>query len=67
MTAKEKAIELVNRFKKSAFTVRDYEAKDNALICVDEITKAIQYREPGDFEFTGIEYWQEVKQEIKKL
>ena len=68
MTPKEKAKELVDRFlgiKKinpNAIT-RPYnwqDAKQCALICVDEILNTILY----DIE---IPYWQEVKQEIEKL
>ena len=69
MKAKDKAIELVDRFlalKKinpNAIT-RPYnwqEAKQCALICVDEIVKnTLQVPQVLD-------YWQEVKKEIEKL
>ena len=71
MTPKEKAKELVRKFKKYAYypeTEDDglfiYEINENgkqcALIAVDEILKIIH---------TNMEdkYWQEVKQEIEKL
>ena len=74
--AKEKAKELIEKFfsvnddKKSKlgcnpFIDKDY-AKQCALICVDEIIDAIDWHE---FETPNnkIEYWQEVKEEIKKL
>ena len=77
MTAKEKAIELVDKY--SPFSVRNwYEdnevAKECALICVDEILDNLPFRDYG-FKFDSIcsrfkavsEYWQEVKQEIEKL
>ena len=64
MTAKEKAIELVERFyvcKISTNRFRDEEAKQCALICVDEIVKnTLQVPQVLD-------YWNEVKQEIEKL
>ena len=67
MTAKEKALELcVKFFKPSVF---DYEekqclvdeenAKQCALICVDEILEF--------YDRIDVKYWKEVKQEIEKL
>ena len=73
MTPKERAEELVDKF---ILNVLDYDgsglngfkAKQCALICVDEINKAI------DFDFMEVQnlesqhrYWDEVEQEIKKL
>ena len=67
MTAKEKALELcVKFFKPSVFKyeekqylVDEERAKENALICVDEILEeCLDIKES---------YWQEVKQEINKL
>jgi hypothetical protein len=75
MEAKEKAIELVGKFYLQTEYYMDLGceelAKDNALICVDEIisnggTKNVIQYEPNCFT-NGIEYWQEVKQEINKL
>ena len=70
-TTKEKAIELVERFlalKKinpNAIT-RPYnwqEAKQCALICVDEILEIKSVYHSIELD----NYWQEVKQEIEKL
>lgn len=63
MTAKEKAIELVEKY--STFSLRNwYEdnevSKQCALICVDEILNIL-------FQHHKIDYWKEVKQEIEKL
>ena len=67
MTSKEKAKELVDRFKKLVpdnFGGMDLQlAKQCALICVDDIIKAInnlQYE-------VKTNYWQEVRTEIKIL
>jgi len=61
MTPKEKAKELVDKFKlKHKFFTNSFiktTAKQCALIAVDEILKLR----------TAISYWQEVKQEIEKL
>jgi hypothetical protein len=68
MTTKEKAIELVARFKlKHKFFTNSFiktTAKECALIAVDEIMNVIigSY----DYELEKI-YWQDVKQEIEKL
>jgi hypothetical protein len=57
MTPKEKAMEIAMKFDKKGETDN---AKQCALICVDEILNTILY----DIE---IPYWQEVKQEISRL
>lgn len=64
MTPKEKANELVEKYfylfsVELENTIADYEAKECALIAVDEILE--ECRLERDW------YWQEVKQEIKKL
>jgi len=81
MTPKEKAKELVDKFyqrfplKMDVITTRgdlswEYdswnEAKQCALIAVDEIIKEVDWH---DFETPNkvLNYWVEVKQEIKKL
>ena len=56
MKPKEKAKGLVDRFLERRYT--DEDAKECALICVDEIQKVTNHE---------IKYWQEVKQEINKL
>ena len=81
MTPKEKAEELVNKFKEfvngyvgsSMLTNTEYyeiillNAKQCAIIAVDEILEIEywQYMESGGKQEQI--YWQEVKQEIKKL
>jgi hypothetical protein len=58
MTAKDKAMEIAMKFDKKGETDN---AKQCALICVDEIVKnTLQVSQVLD-------YWQEVKQEIEKL
>ena len=69
MTPKEKAIELISKFKPfSDYQEDDYfnqiekmliNAKHCALIAVDELIKEVNY--------SDVAYWQEVKQEIEKL
>ena len=66
MTPKEKAKELVDKYKFYLGNEQENikEAKDCALIAVDEILDAIV----GTYDFDTLnEYWQEVKQEIEKL
>jgi len=79
MTPKEKAKQLVNKF---AIYLRanlmhdedaDEDAKECALIAVDEIIKSSPARSPIndslDFmpHFKAVKYWEEVQQEIEKL
>jgi len=52
MTPKEKARELVDKM----YGVTDYQAKQSALIAVDELIKE-----------TGKKWWYDVKSEIEKL
>ena len=59
MTPKEKAKELVN---KMAFEICKTDAKQCALIAVDEIIK-----DKKMFNQISVEYWEDVKQEIEKL
>jgi hypothetical protein len=65
MTHKEKAEELIDKFlpsmKWSNPIYRREEAKQCALICVDEIIK-----ESMDNQYTE-RYWREVKKELEKL
>jgi len=71
MTAKEKAIELYNnfclvlRFEETGdgYFTNIIQAKQCALITVNEIQQAIRYLDDQDSEF----FWLEVKEEIKKL
>ena len=69
-TPKEKAEELVNRFYhlfsvELENTILNYEAKQCALITINEITKALRKGLPEIGLGTG--YWHSVKQEIEKL
>lgn len=62
---KEKAKDLIDKF--TFLNIGGYDlAIESALICVDEIIEAIDWRE---FETSKNEfiYWQEVKSEIEKL
>jgi len=63
MEAKEKARELVEKFSNVAL-LDSYEAKQCALIAVDEILKAnkVWYEDSIPYK-----YWNEVKKEIEKL
>jgi hypothetical protein len=77
MTPKEKAKELVNKFLRTykvslypPFTKASDEAKECALIAVDEIINGyefdilyIEHKRIMD----NINFWDEVKQEIEKL
>lgn len=64
MTPKEKAKELVDKFRISKAITESY-AKQCALILVDEILNI----EWDEFEMSGDEvmYWEEVKKEIENL
>ena len=71
MTPKEKAKELVDRFKKLDTTfdgvdVLCHEAKQCALICVNKILHELEEEEDG-YRMDRVEYWEQVKQEIEKL
>jgi len=78
MTPKEKAIELIMKFKAYTLSYRDeFSAKQCVLICVDEILqdgvleKAPFMRNGKDLMNGNFirykDYWIEVKQEIEKL
>ena len=58
MTAKEKAMELVDKILLHRWMLK-YDSKQCALICVDEI---LEFHDRID-----VKYWNEVKQEINKL
>ena len=62
MNHKEKARELVDRFISAGCLFAN--AKKCALICIDEIIKTFEVENllPNSFD-----YWNKVKQEIKKL
>ena len=75
MTPKEKAIELVQRFTKiESFHIHERvvfmplpEAKQCALIAVDEILSELTEIPYGLEYLNRLNYWLEVKQEIEKL
>lgn len=74
MTPKEKAQELVNKFFRNDFLHHDInyqQAKECALIAVDEILLALRDVFVVELDDTDIDekqiYYQEVKQEIEKL
>jgi hypothetical protein len=71
MTPKEKAIELFDKMHEEIYN-RDmyndlYRAKQCALIAVDEILKAVNDPDDTFLSKDGVDYWEEVKQEIEKL
>lgn len=69
LTPKEKAKELVNKYLQ-IYDGRVIQAKQCALIAVDEILKEISpldYHPLGSYINSKLEYYQEVKKEIKKL
>ena len=75
MTPKEKAQELVSKYiscqnkwylENLIDGLRISQAKQCALIAVDEIIQAIRYTEAkSDLGYVG--YWEQVKQEIKSI
>jgi hypothetical protein len=75
MTPKEKAIELVDKFLRTykvslypPFNKASDEAKQCALIAVDEIINANPHSNPLNTNvYSTMKYWQEVKQELEKL
>jgi hypothetical protein len=75
MEAKEKALELMQRFNEptmqwnelDGFIANKYTAKTCALIAVDEILDVDCCDMSEECFDNHIEYWEEVKQEIEKL
>lgn len=75
MTPKEKAFELAHKFRlleirtseNSHMMISMADAKQCALIAVDEIIKSNPYEVSKTDMDSTIEYWQEVKQEIENL
>lgn len=71
LTPKEQAQELVNRFAPYADTFHNgnfENAKQCALIAVDEIIKILVDLSNGEFTYVNeVIYWQEVKKEITNL
>ena len=75
MNPKEKARELVDRFLNTIIdnptesNIKRYwnETKQCALICVDEIIEVYWGESYSGNNPKGLEFWQQVKTEIKKL
>ena len=72
MTPQEKAIELYNKmyetgFKPKSVLIRIEQAKECALIAVDEILNELTEIPYGLEYLNRLNYWLEVKQEIEKL
>jgi len=72
MTPKEKATELVARFQNTIETpiirgLKFNDAKQCALIAVDEIVSIKRHFLESNNEAALYEYWREVKQEIESL
>lgn len=76
MTPKEKANELVDKFKKNTRAFNEttgwgdylFDAKECALIAVDQIILANPHSNPLNTDpISTMDYWVEVKQEIEKL
>jgi hypothetical protein len=77
MTPKEQALKLYDKFFNNAESrnkiglydedLHKYNAKQCALITVDEIIKTNPYEWDGEDMNSTIDYWEEVKQEIEKL
>lgn len=72
MTPKEKAEELLDKFSMPINGHKNIYYKQCALIAVDEILKSnpimpLSYMLESEALDAGIDYWQEVKKEIKNL
>jgi hypothetical protein len=61
MTPKEKTKELIDKMYFSSLKITKKDAKNCALIAVNEIIFS------NHIEYLNMQYWQEVKQEIEKL
>ena len=76
MTPKEKAVELIDKFyyihnSQGIFMMQDYQAKQCALIAINEVQQLIKDLSSDKNRFIYIvdemNYWEEVKQEIELL
>lgn len=72
MTPKEKAIELYKKYYYIIPSSLDSDFSDSlalksALITINEIIKSNPIIENYPISYSNINYWEEVKQEIKKL
>ncbi len=67
MPPKEKAIDIRFKCWKDA-DITPNQAKQSALIAVDELIKRLVELSNGEYTFIHkVQYWQEVKKEINKL
>jgi hypothetical protein len=62
MTPKEKAQELFDKYFE--VTNNYYQAKECALIAVDEIIKAVNDPDDTFLSKDGVDYWEEVKEAL---
>ena len=80
MIPKEKAKELINKYKPIVYSIDGYgdydesiafvNAKSCAFILIDEIIKNFGTTTNGQTfytEYSAVQYWEQVKQEIEKL
>jgi hypothetical protein len=68
MTPEIKAAQLVNKYFNFIYLDLDYEqAKQSALIAVDEILKAVNNPDETYLMKDDVNYWTEVKKEIEAL
>jgi hypothetical protein len=68
MTPEIKAAQLVNKYFNFIYLDLDYEqAKQCALIAVDEILKAVDNPDETYLMQDSVNYWKEVKKEIEVL
>ena len=71
MTPKEKAEQLVRKYRGTFFINMNLnDAKQCALIAIDEILQSLGYKKLSDSPYTTLEarqYYVEVKQEIENL
>jgi hypothetical protein len=75
MTPKQKAFELAHKFRlleirtseTTTMMISMADAKQCALIAVDEIIKAVNDPDDTFLSKDGIDYWENVKKEIEKL
>ena len=63
MTPKEKAEELIVNYKMQIIKLNYDEAKQCAIIAVNEVIDTLYYNRLD----SGVTYWEEVKQEIENL
>lgn len=66
MKPKDKAKELIDKYKDIRWDIDPETAKQGALIAIDEILNIYQIKNAA-FEFYEVRnYWQDVKQELEK-